>query len=90
MLFEEFNPSMASSDETDELSMLVREAVKCLPDDKKAIIALFVAGFKQHEVSTILDVSRTTVWSKKKESLEELKLLLEGEIQCLELGNIGV
>jgi DNA-directed RNA polymerase specialized sigma24 family protein len=58
------------------------EAVDCLPEDQQAIIALITAGFKQTEICTILEVSRTTIWSKKLEALASLKILIRGKIKC--------
>ncbi len=53
--------------------IILGQAVDTLPLDQQAVIALDIVGFKQWEISRILGISRTTVWSKKTQALARLK-----------------
>lgn len=59
--------------------IILGEAVDSLPLDQQAVLALDVVGFRQWEISNILGISRTTVWSKKTQALTSLKELLLDE-----------
>lgn len=64
-------------DSLDEI--ILNEAMDCLPLDQQAVLALDIVGFRQWEISDILGISRTTVWSKKTQALETLRNYLTGE-----------
>lgn len=79
-MFEEYSLELADESSYKEVieKVIIRDAVRSLPEDQQAVIALSVAGFKQKEISVILDVSRTTVWSKRVSALSSLKEYILG------------
>jgi DNA-directed RNA polymerase specialized sigma24 family protein len=68
--------------------MVLKDAMDCLPEDQQAIIALITAGFKQTEICSILQVSRTTIWTKKIEAFDTLRELIRGNIKCQDTTNV--
>lgn len=61
-----------------EDNIILHELVDQLPLDQQAVILLDVVGFKQWEISEILGISRTTVWSKRSKALTILRQKLSG------------
>lgn len=72
-MFEEYSLELSNDKLETVESIIIKEAIRSLPHDQQAVIALSVAGFRQKEISLILDISRTTVWSKRVAALSSLK-----------------
>ena len=54
----------------------LKEAFEKLPPRMQAVLALRAAGYTQHEVGTVVQISRTTVWSDETEGYAQLRHLL--------------
>lgn len=72
-MFEEYSLELSDDKLETVETIIIKESVRSLPHDQQAVIALSVAGFRQKEISLILDISRTTVWSKRVAALSTLK-----------------
>jgi DNA-directed RNA polymerase specialized sigma24 family protein len=72
-MFEEYSLELSEDKLETVEAIIIKESVRSLPHDQQAVIALSVAGFRQKEISLILDISRTTVWSKRVSALSSLK-----------------
>ena len=59
-------------------SLILQDTFDLLPLDEQAVLALDASGFRQWEISEILGISRTTVWSKKSKAVVTLKTKLLG------------
>lgn len=59
----------------DNVSM--QEGLQSLRDSEAAVIVLTASGFKQAEISSILGISRTTVWNKNSSGLSKLRMKLK-------------
>lgn len=57
-------------------SLVLKEAIWNLPDEILPVVLLSITGFRQIEIAEIMQVSRTTVWSRKNQGLQLLKITL--------------
>lgn len=52
--------------------------VQELTDTELAVLVLFAADFRQHQIGSILNISRTTVWTTKKRALDKIRQYFMG------------
>jgi DNA-directed RNA polymerase specialized sigma24 family protein len=55
------------------LDIEIRDGLSSLPDRELAVLVLMLDGYFQNEITTVLGISRTTVWQDQQRAIKRLQ-----------------